>query len=219
MPADIILSALSPLVRQSPLKWPLTGMAAVLSLSDTGRKNYGGKIVMARKGAFSDLDAAILVHPDAVDIAVQPAIACQQMNVEFFGKAAHASANPAAGINALDAMIYLLIILMPYVSRFRVRPRIHVLLRMAGRLLILYPPTAPANSMFAPPMMLTLTNCCKGFKLLHWPLPLPLGARLEYKPDVLRYANMLSNITLARLYVNNMHAIGREVKLSESKYR
>jgi metal-dependent amidase/aminoacylase/carboxypeptidase family protein len=60
---------------------------------------------MARKGAFSDLDAAILVHPDAVDIAVQPAIACQQMNVEFFGKAAHASANPAAGINALDAMI------------------------------------------------------------------------------------------------------------------
>ena len=68
---------------------------SIVVIGTPAEENYGGKIVMARKGAFDDLDAAILVHPDSVDIAAVPAIACQQMNVEFFGKAAHASANPA----------------------------------------------------------------------------------------------------------------------------
>ena len=63
---------------------------SIVVIGTPAEENYGGKIVMASKGAFSDLDAAMLVHPDTADIAAVPAIACQQMNVEFFGKAAHA---------------------------------------------------------------------------------------------------------------------------------
>jgi metal-dependent amidase/aminoacylase/carboxypeptidase family protein len=41
------------------------------------------------------------------------------------------------------------------------------------------------------------------------------GARLEYKPDPLRYASLRINMNLAQLYVNNMRLLGREVKLAE----
>ena len=42
---------------------------SIVVIGTPAEENYGGKIVMARKGAFDDLDAAILVHPDTVDIA------------------------------------------------------------------------------------------------------------------------------------------------------
>ena len=66
---------------------------------------YAGKEIMVRRGAFEDLDAAMMVHPGGQDVAVVEALACQRLDVEFFGKAAHAAGEPQAGINALEAMI------------------------------------------------------------------------------------------------------------------
>ena len=190
---------------------------SIVVIGTPAEENYGGKIVMARKGAFSDLDAAILVHPDAVDIAVQPAIACQQMNVEFFGKAAHASANPAAGINALDAMILSFNNINALRQQIQSTARIHGIITDGGQAANIVPAHSAgefyvraADDAYLDELLQKVLNCFIGAAAA-------TGARLEYKPDVLRYANMLSNITLARLYVNNMHAIGREVKLSESK--
>ena len=39
------------------------------------------------------------------------------------------------------------------------------------------------------------------------------GARLEYKWDELCYAPMLNNLTLGRLFVDNMQPIGRKTKM------
>lgn len=66
---------------------------------------YGGKAIMVERGAFDNLDAAMIVHPGAHDVATSDALACQSLDVEFFGKAAHAAALPEAGINALEAML------------------------------------------------------------------------------------------------------------------
>jgi amidohydrolase len=66
---------------------------------------YAGKGVMVRRGAFEGLDAVMMVHPGGQDVAVVEALACQRLDVEFFGKAAHAAGEPQAGINALEAMI------------------------------------------------------------------------------------------------------------------
>lgn len=68
-------------------------------------ESYGGKIIMAEKGAFSDLDTAMMIHPDVNDYAMTTALACQTLDIEFFGKAAHAAASPERGINALEAML------------------------------------------------------------------------------------------------------------------
>ena len=65
----------------------------------------GGKIEMARRGAFDDVDAAMMVHPADADLIAMDTIAFQQLHVQYHGKAAHAAAAPWDGRNALDAAV------------------------------------------------------------------------------------------------------------------
>ncbi len=65
----------------------------VVVIGTPAEELYGGKVTMAQKGAFADLDAAMMVHPGSHDAAVTEALACQGLNVEFFGKASHAPAD------------------------------------------------------------------------------------------------------------------------------
>jgi amidohydrolase len=189
---------------------------SIVVIGTPAEENYGGKIVMARKGAFNELDAAILVHPDVVDIAVVPAIACQQMNVEFFGKASHASANPAAGINALDAIILSFNSINALRQQIQSTARIHGIITDGGQAANVIPAHSAgefyvraADDAYLEELLQKVLNCFVGAAAA-------TGVRLEYKPDVLRYASMHSNMTLAQLYVNNMKALGRDVKLFES---
>jgi amidohydrolase len=65
----------------------------------------GGKIRMARKGAFEGLAAAMMVHPADADLVRMDCIAIEQMRVQYHGRAAHAAAAPHEGRNALDAAV------------------------------------------------------------------------------------------------------------------
>jgi len=65
----------------------------------------GGKIEMARKGAFVGVDAAMMVHPADRELARMNAIAIQHCLVKYTGEAAHAAVSPHLGKNALDAAV------------------------------------------------------------------------------------------------------------------
>ena len=99
-----------------------TGVGAVLALANTLKENphaftgrvvflgtpaeegCSGKEVMARHGAFDGLDAAIMVHPYGYDLSDQVWLGRRVLTVTFTGVAAHASAQPFMGRNALDAV-------------------------------------------------------------------------------------------------------------------
>ena len=60
---------------------------------------------MARAGLFDDLDACVDWHPaDQTEADVQSSLALVDFKVEFFGQAAHASADPWNGRSASDAL-------------------------------------------------------------------------------------------------------------------
>jgi aminobenzoyl-glutamate utilization protein B len=64
-----------------------------------------GKVYMAKVGLFDDLDAAIAWHPWLqTETDNQPGRAMNNFTVEFFGQAAHSSADPWNGRSALDAV-------------------------------------------------------------------------------------------------------------------
>jgi amidohydrolase len=65
----------------------------------------GGKIAMAKRGAFDKVDAAMMVHPADADLICMDTIALQELHVQYHGKAAHAAAAPWEGRNALDAAV------------------------------------------------------------------------------------------------------------------
>ncbi|MCG8605087.1 amidohydrolase [bacterium] len=93
-----------------------------------------GKVYMAKAGVFEGLDAVIDWHPDTENaVKNQPGRAMNNFEVEFFGQAAHSSADPWNGRSALDAVE-----LMNYgvnLMREHIKPtaRIHYVIPNAGQ--------------------------------------------------------------------------------------
>jgi amidohydrolase len=79
--------------------------ARIVILGTPAEEGNGGKIPMVRKGCFDDIDVAMMAHPGPVDIADAPAFGVAHVDVEYRGKAVHASTFPEQGVNALDALV------------------------------------------------------------------------------------------------------------------
>ena len=72
---------------------------------EEGGENGYSKADFVREGFFKDVDAALCAHPGDRHQASGKNIACLAVDIEFWGKPAHAAAAPELGINALDALI------------------------------------------------------------------------------------------------------------------
>ncbi len=79
----------------------------IVVIGTPAEETAGAKVEMSKKGAFDDLDVAMMSHPAYADCDSLNTNAIKCFQVEFFGRAAHAAAFPEDGINALDAMIQL----------------------------------------------------------------------------------------------------------------
>ncbi|HEU5423226.1 MAG TPA: M20/M25/M40 family metallo-hydrolase, partial [Nitrolancea sp.] len=70
-----------------------------------------GKVKMERAGVFDDVDAALMIHHAgnhsgaATEWPGGTCNALTQFTLEYFGKPAHAAADPYNGVNALNAVI------------------------------------------------------------------------------------------------------------------
>ncbi|WP_235866272.1 M20 family metallopeptidase [Serinibacter arcticus] len=76
----------------------------VVLLGTPAEEGSSGKELLARGGALADLDAAIMVHPFSHDVVDHPFLGRRQLVATYHGIAAHASAQPFMGRNALDAI-------------------------------------------------------------------------------------------------------------------
>jgi len=72
---------------------------------EEGGENGSAKGSFVREGFFTDVDAALCVHPADRHGLTSASLANDPVDIEFFGRAAHASGSPEKGINALDALI------------------------------------------------------------------------------------------------------------------
>jgi len=74
-------------------------------LGTPAEEKFFGKIWMVRSGLWDDVDVNISWHPAAqTEADVQSTLALVDFKVEFFGQAAHASADPWNGRSASDAL-------------------------------------------------------------------------------------------------------------------
>ncbi|KAI1313822.1 hypothetical protein EDD11_002490 [Mortierella claussenii] len=73
-------------------------------LGTPAEETLGGKRPMLERGAFDGLDACMMVHPGQFDVLYRQPLGVGRLEIEFHGRASHASASPWEGINALDAV-------------------------------------------------------------------------------------------------------------------
>jgi len=175
---------------------------------------YAGKAIMVNRGAFNNLDIAMMVHPGTYDVATTRALACQSLEVEFFGKSAHAAARPEAGINALEAMLQSFAAINSLRQHIKSTARIHGIITDGGKAANVVPAHSAGNFIvraeddtYLDELKQKVINCFIGAATAS-------GARLEYKWDDVRYAPMRNNLALAQLFAQNMQHLGRQVQLA-----
>ena len=105
----------------------------IVVIGTPAEETAGAKVVMAKKGAFDDLDVAMMSHPAYVDFDSINTSAIKCFQVEFFGRASHAAASPEDGINALDAMIQLFVSVGLMRQQVKDRARIHGIIQEGGK--------------------------------------------------------------------------------------
>ena len=188
---------------------------SILVIGTPGEEIYGGKIIMADRGAFDNVNIAMMVHPGTVNAAVTQFLSCQTLEVEFFGRSAHAAARPEAGINALEAMLQSFAAINSLRQHIKDEARIHGIITDGGRAANVVPAHSAGNFIvraeddsYLDELKEKVINCFTGAATTS-------GARLEYKWGEVRYAALRNNLTLARLFRRNMQSLDRRMRLAD----
>jgi len=188
---------------------------SVVVIGTPAEELYAGKAIMAERGAFDNLDAAMMMHPGSSNAATTQSLACHALKVEFFGKSAHAATDPEKGVNALEAMLNSFNAINSLRQHIKDKARIHGVITDGGKAANVVPAYSAGSFLiraeddtYLEELKQRVINCFAGAAQA-------TGTRLEYKWDDIRYAFLRNNLTLARLFKQNMESLGREVKLSE----
>ena len=189
---------------------------SILVIGTPAEELYGGKIIMADRGAFDDIDVAMIVHPGTHDTATTSTLACASLEVEFFGREAHAAAHPESGINALEAMLLSFAALNSLRQHIKERARIHGIITDGGQAANIVPAHSSGSFLvraedetYLEKLKQKVLNCFAAAAQA-------TGARLEYRWGDKAYAPMHNNLTLARLFMENMKSLGRPMEFYDS---
>lgn len=168
----------------------------------------GAKIPMSEAGLFDDVDAALMAHPYYRFERSGKSLAMDAIQFEFFGKAAHAAANPSAGINALDAVIQLFNSINALRQQLEDHVRIHGIIVNGGQAANIIPDyacaqfyvrsaTRPHTNMVVEKVM----NCAKGAAL-------QTGCTWKASNYEYSYDELITNERLSRAFTDNLVQLG-----------
>ena len=169
----------------------------------------GGKVEMARKGAFKNIDAAMMIHPSDQDLARMNAIAIQQLFVRFEGLAAHAAVSPDRGKNALDAAVLGYVNVAAMRQHIRPTERVHGIFTKAGEKPNIVPREAEMDWYVRSdtieslqPLKARIAKCLEAGAMA-------ADCTISFDWQKNTYADLVDNLPLLTSYVQNSAQMGR----------
>lgn len=195
------------------------GLAAATIASEAGgrvtvvgtpaEEGGGGKEIMLQRGAFADVDAAIMIHPSNEETGECKSLAIFQLEAEYHGKPAHASSEPYVGRNALDAAVLGYNAVAALRQHIRDNERIHGIFTYAGDLPNVVPASATAEWFIRSPDLNALELLKKRVYSCLKAGADAAGCTVDITPTNPIYAEMISNSALLASYRNNLADLER----------
>jgi amidohydrolase len=201
------------------------GLGAALGLSKLGAKlkgrvrymgtpaeeRGGGKEFMAQGGAFEGVDASMMVHPAGFDMITMPCIALAEVEIVYHGRAAHASAMPFRGLNALDALVTAYQSVAQLRQHIQQTERIHGIIVEGGLAPNIVPERAAGRFYVRARDGVELALLKKRVQACFDAGALATGTRLESKWGKVDCLDLKTNWPLAKAYEANAIALGRDL--------
>ena len=168
----------------------------------------GGKIKLLQGGVFAGVDCAMMIHGFDRTILHQDLLGIVRTGFEYAGKAAHASADPWAGVNALDACIQTFNAVS--MLRQQVRPdcRIHGIIDNGGAAANIIPEYAKATFYVRAPRIDTMWELHRRVVACAEGAARATGATLTVILHDMVYEPLKRNQTLLNLFAANMRDAG-----------
>jgi amidohydrolase len=188
---------------------------SVMVFGTPGEELYGGKAIMAEAGAFTGVDIAMITHPGGGNLVLMDTLACETLTVEFQGVAAHAAGAPQLGINALEALIQSFNAINSLRQHIGSYERISGIITDGGEAANIIPAHAAATFIVRAGDEASLDALKKRVIDCFTGAARATGAKLKYRWGE-RYAAMVSNVALGRLFHRNMQSLGRAIRLGDN---
>ena len=188
----------------------------VIVLGTPAEETDGAKVLYAKKGAFDDIDLAMMSHPTGGPYYYKSgsALAMDTLMFEFKGRAAHAAAEADKGINALDAVILTFNNINALRQQTRPDARIHGIISEGG----VAPNIIPDHCVckfyvraetkgYLHRLMGQVENCAKAAAIA-------TGCELKTEPFEIGYENLVTNEALSDVFEKSLRELG-ETKIKE----
>jgi len=172
--------------------------------------NASGKILMLERGGFAGMHAALMVHPAPVDVAMPRLIAAALMDVNYTGKAAHASAFPELGINAADALTIAQVAIGLLRQHIRSADRIHGIVTRGGEAANIVPARTSAQYIVRSTTLNDLQELTPKVHRCFEAGAVATGATLNVVGGDKPCAEVVHDAELAAIYRTHAEAIGRK---------
>ncbi|MBN9568333.1 MAG: M20 family metallopeptidase [Alphaproteobacteria bacterium] len=179
-------------------------------LGTPAEERLGGKELMAREGAFDGVDAAMMIHPSNLNLITMPCIAISEVEAIFHGQAAHASAMPYRGLNALDAVVTAYQAIAQLRQHIRQTERIHGIITEGGLAANIVPERAACRFYVRAADVHELALLKKRVHACFEAGALATGCRAEILWGATDYLDMKTNWPMAKSYEANAQKLGRE---------
>lgn len=185
---------------------------------EEGGENGSAKGSFVREGFFRDVDAALCVHPGAdKHYPSTPSLGCAPVDIEFWGKPAHAAGCPEKGINALDALILTYNGINALRQHVTSDVRIHGIITHGGDAPNIVPEYAAAKFYFRAATAPRLEEIYQKVQRIVDGAALMTGAKGRLAPYQNRVENMVLTPGFDALYQKNLELLGETMSPPEEK--
>jgi len=176
--------------------------------------NAAGKVLLLERGAFSDVHAALMVHPGPVDVATPTIIALSMLDIQYRGRESHASAFPEYGINAADALTVAQTSIGLLRQHFRQTDRVHGITTKGGDAPNIIPAHTTARYFVRARDLQELTELKTKVQNCFEAGALATGSTLCMIGGDKPYAQMAHDPALVAIYKRNCESLGRTFQVS-----
>lgn len=157
----------------------------------------GAKVIMVQKGAFDQIDAALMIHPHPGYYYITESLALDAIEVEFFGKPSHAAAAPWEGVNALDAILTTFNALNALRQQILPDARIHGIISNGGAAPNIIPDHTMGRFYLRAKQRTYLNELNQKFMACVQGAAIATGTRFETRMYENPFDDMLNNLVLA----------------------
>src|SRR5210317_194320 len=175
----------------------------------------GGKIKLLEKGVFDRNKAVLMIHPATRNEVDPLMVAVKQIDVEFIGKAAHASGSPYIGKNALDAQILAYNSISALRQQLLPTEKIHGIITNGGKSANIIPDYTRSSWMMRAQktsglkvLERKILNCFKSAATA-------TGCSLNVIDGNGTYENLVTDKELANIFMNYSQELGVDMKTNK----